>query len=445
MATKRSVHDYLFEVDLKKYFEILSQQKGFVLCFCLSAVVTSIALTYLFSEKYVAGATIHYRPVGTSLMRMKDVASFGAPAPTPPFKVIVQTLVDIVKSDVVLKPVVKQLGLDKKVEDTESGWIKRSYRTVKDSVKRYSINLWVIMKYGRIIQEKPVVSAVKKLRQNVNIIATKDSYVYVLTVKDKFPERAAKIVDAVGVLLVDWLKLQGFEPASLRRSKLEKHLAEKADEINKFHDERYRLLTDNDIISVKNEIDEGIDRLYELQTEYTRLDAGAQGKAEKVDTLFKSIHDDSKGYSNPEYLKDMEKTALFEEADYNGLIASQEVLGESIKSSKIRLQNLLAVQRELAALNMKNEASTRKYINLNDLVLESFSQTYISECEVKIMHKAEIPLKPVQPIKIYHVGLTLVLGLCFSVGLIYVFAFFNIRTFFVSHGVKGRSNDLAIK
>ncbi|KHE93313.1 MAG: hypothetical protein K8F52_14905 [Candidatus Scalindua rubra] len=445
MTTKRNIYDYLFNIDLKKYFEILSQQKGFVLCFCLSAIITSLALTYLFSEKYVAGITIYYRPVETSLMRMKDVASFGAPAPTPPFRVIVQTLVDIVRSDVILRPLVTELGLDKEVEKSESGWIQRWYHVAKDSVKRYSANLWLLMKHGRIIQEEPVVSAIKEFRENINIRATKDSYIYVLTVKDQYPERAAKIVDTVGVRLVEWLTQQGFAPALLRHSKLEAHLEKKADEINKYYDERHKLLTDNNIISVKDEIEEGITRLYELETEYIRLDAGAQGKTKMVEALLKSIHDNSKSFSNPDYLKDMEKKSLFEKADLQGLIATREAMGESIDALKMRLQTLLDVQSWLAKMNMKNEASTRRYINLNDLVLESFSQTYISECEVKIMHHAEIPLKPVQPIKIYHVGLTLLLGLCFSVGMVYVFAFFNIRTFFVSRGVKGRRNDPAIK
>lgn len=48
------------------------------------------------------------------------------------------------------------------------------------------------------------------------------------------------------------------------------------------------------------------------------------------------------------------------------------------------------------------------------------------------MTPAMVPAKPVQPIKIYHVGLTLALSLALSIGLVYVFAYFNIRVFFAS-------------
>ena len=106
---KNDKNDYLFDINFKSYYIVLAQQKNFILIFCLSAMLTSLALTYFFSEKYVAGTSIYYHPIETSILQGKETQAFGSPAPIPPFKVIIQTLRDIVKSDTILVPVVKKL------------------------------------------------------------------------------------------------------------------------------------------------------------------------------------------------------------------------------------------------------------------------------------------------------------------------------------------------
>ena len=113
---RRNPYDFLFNVDFRKYYEILVRQKGFVLVFCFSATLSSLALTYVFSEKYIAATNIYYRPLERSLLRQKGIEAFGAPVPSAPFGVIVQSLQDIIRSDAILRQVVETHGLDKTVE-----------------------------------------------------------------------------------------------------------------------------------------------------------------------------------------------------------------------------------------------------------------------------------------------------------------------------------------
>ena len=75
-----------------EYIDLLKRQKGFIIVFCLSAIITSLALTYVFSEKYKAGTTIFYRDQEVTRLKAQDTEAFGSPLPAPPFKVIGNTL-----------------------------------------------------------------------------------------------------------------------------------------------------------------------------------------------------------------------------------------------------------------------------------------------------------------------------------------------------------------
>ena len=442
MSEKRNIYEYLFNVDFRKYYEILVAQKSFIIVFVLSAILSSLALTYFFSEKYQSGVTIYYQPIETSLMRQKDTAAFGAPAPSAPFKVIVQTLSDIIKSEAILRQVVVMLELDKEIKAEYSTWYEKLYNGAKDLVKKNAIKLWTILKYGRLVDDDPTVKAIKKLRENIDIKATKDSYVYVLLVRDKFPKRAARIVDTAGQLLVDWLKEQDTNPAEQKLIQLKKHLDNKETVLSEMRDRREYLLQSNSIISVLEEKSEGVESLYEIEKEYLELTSEIERKRKKIIELQNAIHNKHKGYANPDDLKKLESEKLFEEIELKGLVAQADSLQVSVKNLKARLQNMLKTEKQVETLNMKIEADMREYIHVRDMYLETLSQATTSASEVKIMHHAVVPSKPVQPIKIYHVSLSGILSLFFATGLVYVFAFFNIRMFFVSKGMKGRRNSV---
>ncbi len=439
MSEQRDPFKYLFNIDFRKYVTILMQQKSFVLVFCLSACLCSLALTYVFSEKYETGVPIFYRPLETSLLRQKDTETFGAPAPTPPFKVIIQTLQDILRSEVILKPVVNELGLDKEeVTVYDSLWYKRWFQQTKDFAKEQLSNLRSILKHGRVIEEEPLVRAIKGLRKGLKLKATKDSYIYYLVIKDKYPERAATIVDTAGQILVNWLKDQEKNPAEDKYRQLREQLNEKEIEIEKLRTELEALLVQNKVVSVPEETTKGVNSLYELELEIIRLKAQIEEKRKEVTELRLAAEKKSKSYIHPEDIKKMESEILFKEIDLESLLKRSEFITTSIKDLKARLDKLPSLDRKIKNLNMRIEACTREYNHLNDFYVEALGQATTTQSEIRVLHNAVVPSKPVQPIKAYHVGLTAFLSLFLSVGLVYVFAFFNIRIFFKSMGVKGR-------
>lgn len=442
MNAPKSPRDFFFNVDYFKYLAILREQKWFILVFCISAISTSIALTYIYSEKYQAAAMIFYRPVESSILRQKSSEAFGAPVPTPSFKVIGQTLRDIVASENILRPVVEELHLDRTEDVYHPVWYQRWYQGAKDFIKEYSSKLMMILRYGRIIEEDPVSKAIIGLRETIEISATKESYVFVLSVKDKYPQRAAMIVDIVGNTLVEWLKSQDKDPATERYKILGEQMAIKEKDMKSLHRERESLLSKAGIVSVRDETDKGVKNIYEMELESERLSSLMQEKRKKIEKYIDEESKRGKAYVNPSDLKRMQSEKLFDEIELDGLAGKQSVLKGSIAAKKGQLQKLTSVQQKLDDLDIRVEAETRDYQHLKDMYLESFERIATVKSVALVMHRAAVPGKPVSPIKLYHVGLTAVLSLIFSTGLIYVLAYFNIRIFFTSKGVRARSDNM---
>ena len=184
-------------INIGDYTKILAAQKAFILVFCISATLVSLAITYFVSEKYVTGTTILYTPTATIQLRAKGTETFGAPAPTTPFKVILQTIRDAAKNEIVLRPVVKKLKLDQEIEAQYGTWYMKWYEESKTWIKTRIMELKSILKYGRIIEEDPTVSAIVKLRRNMDIASTKDSFIYILTVKELKQKEKLKIISEI--------------------------------------------------------------------------------------------------------------------------------------------------------------------------------------------------------------------------------------------------------
>ncbi len=431
-------NDFLFHVDLRKYLGILARQKAFIIVFSLAAIVSSLIFTYSVSERFDTATTIFYRPQESSLLRLKNTEAFGAPVPNAPFKVIQQTLRDIVKSDVILRPVVQELGLDIEQKREQSVWYRRWIQNARERVQGALSDTWMLLKYGRMIEEDPTDRAVARLRENLDLRATKDSYVYVLKVRDKDAARAARTVDAIGSALVQWLKAQDQNPAERRTVQLESQLAAKEGQITRLQKERQDLLNAYNIVSVHEEREEGVRNVYALEEENAQLNAQIAAKRKKIASLEQEMQKKKTGYIQPQDYKRMASEKLFEEVELQGLLARMASIRSSMHAMKGKLLDMPTLQKQLDELHLKIDSATREYQHLKDLHVEASAQALSPEVETRILHAATVPAKPAYPIKIYHVGSTAVLSLFLSMGLVYVLAYFNIRIFFASQGVNGR-------
>lgn len=426
---------------------ILAREKAFVLVFVGSAVAMSLILTYVASEKFEAGTTIFYRPQSVWSTRPSKAESFGSPMPTPPFKVIGRTLQEIARSNAVLGPVVLELGLHIDPPKDYAGlpWYSRFYRQTKDFVKEYGHRGWMYLKHGRIPAEDAFQNAVKELRGNIRIV-NEDSYVFILIARDKNPERAGRIVEGVANGLVQWLHNQEQNPGETRRARLDELLAEKNHEISRYRGEIEELLLRNDIASVDDEQARALERWSELELERVKVGSQIEQLRAEIAGIDAKLATEKLPASRTERLRaedyhNLRSAKTTAEIDLAGHEASHASLKVSVAALRDRLQELPAVATAQRRLEFKIQEIERDVLGLRDAYQEAAVRATGQQSEAHVIHRPVVPTAPVAPIKIYHVGLSLLLSLSLAVGLVYLLAFLNVRILFTSLGPKGRRKD----
>jgi uncharacterized protein involved in exopolysaccharide biosynthesis len=431
-----------------EYFEILSKQKGFVITFTLSALLSALALTYVYSEKYEAATAIFYRPQEITRLKANQPQAFGSPVPAPPFKVIGKTIEELLHSEIILRNVVTKLKLDVPEEKIYEGpWYVRYYEMTKDYVKEYGQDLWTYLKFGRLTESLPDIEAIKKLRKHVKV-ESEDSYVFYLIVRDKRPRRAANIVDELATELVAWLREQDRQPSSLRRVQLEKLLVNKGEEIVSYQAEIERLLSSNGIASISHEIDRSMERLSTLEVDRIQLQSSIEQQETKLESLRNKLamkQTDRASQFQPEDFKRLTSEEIFTQIELSGLQSQYKSLRKEISTLKKRLQNLPNLQLRIQRLEALLNTANRDYTLQNDALQEVIVRESNVLSEIGILHHANVPTSPKTPIKVYHASLAGGLGLLLSIGLVYLLSYFNIRILLASEGPKRRSTTPADK
>lgn len=436
---------------------MLSEQRWFVLVFVLAALGTSLGLTYVYGEKYESSTAISYRTQEVTRFKAQQSDAMGSPAPQAPFKVIGTTLLEVLKSDAVLREVVVALRLDEKqpkpVPDT---WYGAWYQAAKEWVRESSRNAWQLLKYGRLIDEEPVAAAIEELRGNIKVV-NRDSYIFNLSVRDRDPQRAARIVDHLSKVLADWLLEYDRQPGRYRAEQLRTLLDQKAEELAARRREIAVLLTDNRVVSVQQDGEKLTEHLFSLQLESSRLAseiARARSRLEAVEAklqfkqriLAQALRADVPAGTapaialpdnveqvQPEDFKKLASERVFIDLEHKSLVAKHASLQQSVDELAARLRKSPAVQSRYDALKLAQVSIEREFVMLNDAYQEASVRATSPVSEVRVLHPALVPAAPASPIKVYHVLLAVALGLPLVIGLVYLLDFLGL-TMFLSPG-----------
>lgn len=426
------------------YLKVLGEQKAFIIVFCLSAIITSVELTYFFSEKYQSVATIVYQPQEVVNLKDNSVRAFGAPLPVPPFRLINENIKELMLSEATLGPVVEELGLDIEEPKTYQGpWYDRFYHYTKDLVIEYATDLWTLLKHGRLISEDATISAIKELRKNVKL-ANKNSYVFNIIVRNKKPERAARIADAIAERLTILLRDQQRAAGKTKLKQLRKLLDAKFAEIDEYQSSIKAILVANNIASVSIETERSMERLSNLELDKDILKSELEKTKAKLSTVTEYRAEKNRiiqgntqrTYPNlliqPEDFKRLSSEQLLTEIELKSNEPKYSSLLSSITMLKARLQGLPEIQHQLDNLSTQLQAAKRDFVQLGDAYQEAVIVATGQLSEAKILSKAHVPSIPTSPIIIYHVGLTAILALVISIGLVYILSYANIQFLFVT-------------
>ena len=98
---------------LRDAMQPLREHIAFIVVFVLSAMLSALALTYIYSERYRGEATILFKPAELTKLTQHTTQALGSPFPSnTAFKAIDQTITQMLDSDALLRQVVADLHLE---------------------------------------------------------------------------------------------------------------------------------------------------------------------------------------------------------------------------------------------------------------------------------------------------------------------------------------------
>lgn len=437
-----------------EYLDPIRDQKAFIIVFVLSAMITSLALTYVASDKYQSSTRVFYQPTDTTSLGQPSTSSaqaFGAPVPQAPFKIIGNTIEDVIKSAEIIQPVVLELNLHKPPgKDPNAPWYEKLYDQAKDLAFEYGGYAQQILKFGRIIEEDPLMTAMGNLAEDIEIFS-QDSYIFEVRVRDKHPQRVAAIVDLLVLRLVEWLTEQDVGGGAAKRAQLAVLLDDTARKLSGLRIEVETLLGERDIVNIEQETSKGMEKLAALQIDRIRLSTEIAGHRATINELARRMSESRKARTqrsstidvgSPEDQRRMVSDKLFTEIELGAKLSEHASLEASISELQERLRMLPVAEAQLADLEMVLSALGREYVLLTEAHAEATVKATEDRAVAKVLYKAFVPNSPVAPIKIYHVGLAAGLSLSIAVGLVFLLTFLNIRVLFPSLGRKARGKQV---
>lgn len=410
---------------LRGLFLPVTDYKWYVLVFCASTIFTSLALTYIYAEKYVAATTLLFRPQNVTELRQKETLAFGAPLPTAPFDLIYDNLQITAQSEPVLLPVIRELGLNvKETAEFYGPWQLQLFQRLKEGVKQFRDDAWSILKHGRIVKDDPDNAALAGVRQRLKLI-NHNSYVFYLSYVDKDPERAARVVDAIAARVVQQLIKSEQDPGNQRYAQLKEMRDANERRIEQLQSEIQSLLQSNNIASVKLETAHTTQQLFELTILRTKVEGKLSYARERLRAL--AEHGVSRSAPSmrltPEDYKQLRTQRLATEIELEALSGEYKTVNDAVAKLEQRRSRLPDISRRYQELRQKLAATQRDLVQISDPQLEAKVQASDAMSQVLVAHKARVPTVPVMPIKVYHVSLATLLALSISFGVAYIVAF----------------------
>jgi len=432
----------------------------FITVFVLSAAITALVMTYVYSERYSAEATIFFKPANILKLSENQVQALGSPVPYTPFKVIGQTLSGLAKSEALLRQVVLDLKLDAPKQKTVSPiWYIRIYEEAKDWLWDYGSDAWSLLKYGRIIRPDPTDEAIDDVRRGLKIL-TEDSYVFTLTARAKTPEAAAAVANHVAGLIAELLRQDNRTAADKDHRQLRGLLAAKFDEITALEQQIRDLFLNSQVASVEAAIKQETTAYSKL--ELSRADARAElaGQEARLAVLVNKVRQQpsiaqtaSTGSApNGDDLLQSRTSGRLTTNEYATLSLERETTEINVNGLRNRvasydrratqmqqeLAKLTGVQAEYGLLTQRLQASKRDYAALRDALAESTVRAGDSQSELRVTSAATPIYAPVSPIKFYHVGLAVLVAAMLACGLAVVLSYFEIALFLPRPRRRGR-------
>jgi len=367
---------------------------------CASAVVNSVLITYLLTEKYRASTLVLItpqtevavaHPAGAKELLNFPVSPVGVSTQT---ETSTKTYTELIKSRPVVERVVRTLGLDKPEDKATRSLFTAAYRTLKNGVKAVVAGAWQILKYGRVIRGRPFDKAASELSKRIAVVPTRNSYVFAIDCVWNDPKLAAGIANETARAFVDLLAdiSRGEAEGTLRF--IEHRLHESEAELGEARLALREFKEQNHSVAFEEETVQKI-----------RLIAKLEGALEQVKSELSGLLN--------QFTADNPKVR-------NGQ-ARKARLAESIARRRSELLRLPAAEARLATLELNVKTAEQVY----KFIAQQYEDARIREArkttDIRVVAPALVPVRPIQPIKIYYAAVALFMALMVGVSLAFAF------------------------
>ena len=378
---------------------VVVRRKHLILLFCLAATLTSLALTYVVTERYQSYTTLLYpdqQPMG--LRAQQRAVSPYYTVPSVPSESIARTLETVARSEAVVQQVVRILELDKGTGDSQAGLLG-------DWGGGFS--------YGSVTEPDRFLQTVRALQDNLLVESSQEGFSFRLQALDKDPGQAAAIVDTVARVLIDYLKRDQVRSTQQEREKIEVRLRESLEEITEARVELGRFKKKARISSLSEQISSKIRSLSEYEVELTRM----QNELVAIEKMRDELRLQG---------QDQETVgAATQQIEIGVLKAKAAALREKIGQERRELRSLISSEARISELNLHLEVAERSYRLLNDAYEEARLAESVGVRELTILHPAVVPSTPARPVRSLYLGLTAVLSLILGISYLFLVNFFD--------------------
>lgn len=260
------------------YLRIISDHKRMIIILCLSAIFHATLITYILSEKFEATALVLIRPQEKVSFGQKEKEAFNFPITyNIPFETISTTFSEILKSEAIAAKVVELLGMDKWKRKKKDNYFHEMWTSFKEDAKKFCVQVWTFLKYGRIEEGDPFSEATGIVKDNISITPTKDTYLFEITYEAKIPGAASLIANSAAEVFVEYSREADRKEAMGARDFFEKQVEISAKELHMARDALQRFKEENDTIAFDEEASSKIMLISEFESSLERNEKELKG------------------------------------------------------------------------------------------------------------------------------------------------------------------------
>ena len=416
-------------MELLELLKIIGKYRAIIMVLVGSAVLFTVALTYVVEERFESSALVLVRPQEkisfTGSQSDKETLDFPIPRVIP-FEAMTKTVAEVIRSRTVAEEVVRRLGLDK--PSVETVW----WKIWKRKIKGYFADTWTYLKYGRIEPPDPLAEGTELMQKLITVEPTKDTYVFEIRYLAKTPELAAAVVNTASDVFVEYNLDMSRKESGATREFIEAQVGTSARAVAAARTAMKTYKESHAIVELDKEVENDVNAVAELALEREKVERNAAGAKAQVEALGRQLgtgagssKNDARRLLGGSLRDEVMAKLVVAQSELESYRAANSRLESTIRNQRAHLEALPAQQLELGRFKLDLAVAEDTY----RFVRKAYDEARIREAdqtrEIRVIAPGMVETYPVRPVKVYYAGVALALSLVVAVILALLLEYLN--------------------